>query len=158
MRKSSSSDPTRQLKLIPIESRVTCNRADVDTVQVHSHSGQLRPSHDQPVLLAERIHRLLRFRVQVRKRNNSRRKVLCWSLLRLKHPTSIQILADISARARSKKNKSVGAVRPVDRASMLRALSTQGQKVQFTLPMLKALTLVQKKTSIFLGYKRNTDI
>ena len=61
-----------------------------------------------------------------RKRNNSQREVLC-----LKDPT-IQILADISTRARSKTNESVGVMRPVDRASMVCALSTEdGYKVEF---------------------------
>ena len=60
------------------------------------------------------------------KRNNSQREVLC-----LNDPT-IQILADISTRARSKTNESVGVVRPVDQASMVCALSTEdGYKVEF---------------------------
>jgi hypothetical protein len=52
-------------------------------------------------------------------------------VLRLNHPI-IQVLADISAKARPKKNESVGVVRPVDGASMNCALSTQeGYKVEF---------------------------
>jgi len=74
---------------------------------------------NHPVLLAREIHRLLRVRVHVCKRSNSQKEVL-----HLNHPT-IQVLADIFARARSKKNESVGAVRPVGRASMVCALSTQ---------------------------------
>jgi len=53
------------------------------------------------------------------KRNTSQKEVL-----HVNHPT-IQVLADIFARARPKKNESVGVVRPVDRACMVCVLSTQ---------------------------------
>ena len=118
------SDPTLQLRLIP-KSQATCNRADVDAVSARPVASSAHPT-DQPVLLAEGIYRLLRLRVQVCKRNISQREVLC-----LNDPT-IQILADISTWARSKTNESVGVVRPVDQASMVCALSTEGgYKVEF---------------------------
>lgn len=65
-----------------------------DSVQLHFTN--------QSLLLAEGIHLLLRVRVQVRKRNKSQREVL-----RLNHLT-IQVLADITARARPKKNEWLG--------------------------------------------------